>query len=213
MRNITKRQEPTSLTTWRQTNRTDYNGYSDKDALRDSLISEQRGICCYCQSRIYSSWDTMKIEHWKSHRHYPQQRLVYRNLLGACLGGKGSPPSNQHCDTYKEDRELCRNPADPSHNIEATIHYKIDGSIASTNVQLNDELQSVLHLNIDFLKNNRKGALESFKELYLRRDAKLTRSDWQRLLDEWSGASDNGELRPYCGVVIHWLKKRIARFP
>jgi uncharacterized protein (TIGR02646 family) len=213
MRNITKQPEPASLTAWRQTNPTDYNGYAYKDGLRDSLVYEQRGICCYCQCRIYSSYDTMKIEHWASHRHYPQQRLVYRNLLGACLGGKGKPGTNQYCDSFKGEQELCRNPADPAHDVETVMHFKNDGSVTSTNAQLNEELNSVLNLNDDFLKNNRIGALESFKVLYLKRDANFTRNDWQRLLDDWSGANHNGELRPYCGVVIYWLKKRIARLP
>jgi uncharacterized protein (TIGR02646 family) len=213
MRNITKHPEPASLTAWRQTNPTDYNGYTDKDGLRDALVDEQRGVCCYCQCRIHSSYDTMKIEHWASHDQHLQQRLVYRNLLGACLGGKSTPGRYQHCDTYKGDKDLCRNPADPAHNVEATIHFQNDGCVTSTNTQLNGELNSVLNLNVEFLKNNRIGALESFKELYLRRNGTLTRNEWLRLLDDWTGANHNGELKPYCGVVIYWLKKRIARLP
>jgi len=97
--------------------------------------------------------------------------------------------------------------------VEAVVHFRIDGSVTSTNAQFDEELHSVLNLNDNFLKNNRIGALESFKDFYLKRNKTLTRNDWQRLLDYWSGANHNGELRPYCSVVIYWLKKRIARLP
>jgi uncharacterized protein (TIGR02646 family) len=213
MRNIAKGPEPASLTAWRQTDPTDYDGYKDKDALRESLTGEQRHICCYCQDRIYPEWNSMKIEHWASQEHHLQQRLVYRNLLGACLGGQGKPGRYQHCDTYKGDQELCRNPADPGHDVEAVIRFLNDGRIVSTNALLNEQLNTVLNLNDPVLVNRRLGALASFVDLFLKRDEKFNRNDWQRLLDDLSGSNHNGALRPYCGVVIYWLKKRLGRLP
>lgn len=159
MRNITKKPEPTSLTEWRATNPADYTGYKDMDTLRDSLVAEQRGICCYCQCRIYSAYNRMKVEHWQSHELYPQERLVYRNLLGACLGGQGKPGKVQHCDTYKGDGDLCRNPANPAHNVDALIRYLSDGRITSSFDELNEQLDSVLNLNLESLKESRKQQL------------------------------------------------------
>jgi len=52
VRAITKRQEPASLTAYRKTPDSDYGGYPVKDELRRSLVTEQRGLCCYCMSRI-----------------------------------------------------------------------------------------------------------------------------------------------------------------
>ena len=52
MRAITKGPEPVSLTAHRQTPHCDYDNYAAKDDLRNALVSEQRGLCCYCMGRI-----------------------------------------------------------------------------------------------------------------------------------------------------------------
>lgn len=42
-----------------------------KDALRQALVREQAGICCYCMGRIRSGAASMKIEHWAAQRPTP----------------------------------------------------------------------------------------------------------------------------------------------
>ena len=110
MRDISKGDEPLSLTEHRCQPHADYDNYSDKDALRASLVSEQRGLCCYCLARIRPSVDHMKIEHWHSQSECSAEQLDYSNLLGACLGNVGKPRSKQHCDTFKGHAPLSRNP-------------------------------------------------------------------------------------------------------
>ena len=87
MRTITKGDEPASLVKHRATAHADYENYPDKDTLRSHLVREQRGLCCYCLSRIRPTADTMKIEHWHSQDEFSSEQLDYSNLLGACLGG------------------------------------------------------------------------------------------------------------------------------
>ena len=115
MRAIQKGTEPTSLARHRSSSSgdyvADYDNYQHKDELRQSLVTEQGKICCYCMQRIEPTENGMKIEHWHSQRHYPTERLDYANLLGACLGGEGQPPNQQHCDTRKGESELSKNPA------------------------------------------------------------------------------------------------------
>jgi uncharacterized protein (TIGR02646 family) len=211
MRNITKGLEPPSLTAWRATNPTDYNGYPDKKGLRESLEAEQRGLCCYCQSRIRPEIGSMKIEHWAPHNGHPNQRVVYANLLGACMGGEGKPRRDQHCDTYKAEQGLSRNPADPSHNIEAVIHYLNDGRITSSIQPLNSEIDSVLNLNHPVLVNQRKQVLDSLKALLTMRGGTLKKADWEKILEDWSGAHHKGVLRPFSGVIVYWVRKKLAR--
>ena len=52
MRAIVKTQGPPSLIAHRQTPHSDYDNYPDKDEARQELVGEQRGLCCYCMSRI-----------------------------------------------------------------------------------------------------------------------------------------------------------------
>ena len=80
-----------------------YDNYPEKDTLRKALVSEQRGLCCYCMGRIRS--DSMKVEHWRCQSRFCGEQLDYRNLLGACQGGEGQPRSRQHCDTRKGDSD------------------------------------------------------------------------------------------------------------
>lgn len=211
MKNIAKGQEPPSLTAFRSTNPTDYNGYRDMDTLRALLVAEQRGLCCYCECRIHAVWNMMKVEHWHSHTNYPNERLVYRNLLGACLGGKGTPGRDQHCDTSKGELDLSRNPADPAHDVEVLLRYGNDGRITSTNAQFDQELNTVLKLNQPHLINNRRAVLNALKKTLRIRGGSLTRAQWQNILDDWNGSNHQNDLRPYCSVIAYWVRKHLAK--
>lgn len=163
MRTIHKGAEPPSLTQHRLAAHASYDNYPDKDTLRQHLVREQRGLCCYCLSRIRPTADALKVEHWRSQETFPNEQLNYRNLLGACLGGEGQPSDQQHCDTKKGSRLLSRNPADPDHQVETLIRYCADGRVLSADTEWNGELEEVLNLNAPFLKNNRKATLDAFQ--------------------------------------------------
>lgn len=205
MRTIKKNTEPGSLTAHRKQPNADYDNYADKDTLRQSLVAEQRGLCCYCQSRIRPDATNMKIEHWQCQARYPNRQLDYTNLLGACLGGEGRPNHEQHCDTRKGNEELCFNPADPVHPIERRLKFLGNGEIASDDEAINTALNDILNLNIGHLVSNRKAVLEAFKQRLGRR-----RLIPARELQKWDGTQP-GDLPEYAQVVVYWLEKRIAR--
>lgn len=206
MRAIYKNREPQTLTGHRCAAHATYANYGDKDGLRAALCAEQGHICCYCMKRIRPG--SMKIEHWHCRDSYPDEQLDYRNLLAACNGNEGQPRSKQHCDTRKGNAPLSRNPADPIHNIEIAISYLGDGRIRSSDPCFDRELNDVLNLNGAFLVNNRKRVLDSFTQSLS--NGSLNRNALSRMLAEWhSGAG--GELSEFCGVVIYWLNKKLAR--
>jgi uncharacterized protein (TIGR02646 family) len=211
MRAITKGAEPPSLTAYRYTEDCNYNDYADKDALRNALVTEQRGLCCYCMGRIRS--DKMKIEHWRCQSRFPGERLSYRNLLGACLGGDGQPLALQHCDTRKGDRDLQRNPADPDHHIETQFYYEPDGSIRAGDAGFDAELEDVLNLNLPQLRNNRKGVLDAVLGWWKHEKAHgpVPRARFERQRDRRVAGA--GELEPFSQVAIWWLEQRLARMP
>jgi uncharacterized protein (TIGR02646 family) len=215
VRAITKGTEPHSLTAHRLTQHCDYHNYQDKDALRHSLVIEQGGICCYCMNRIYNDREKMKIEHWRPQNGHPAERLNYRNLLGACLGGHGQPPNLQHCDTRKGDRDLLWNPAEPDHHIETRLRYELDGSIRSDEESFDAQVDDVLNLNILFLKNNRKAVWVAMTDWWKLEKARLRgpvpRARFERERDRRVGGA--GELEPFCRVAIWWLEQRLARMP
>lgn len=209
MRRIIKRSEPASLTQHRHTPYADYDNYADMDTLRESLVAEQRGLCCYCLSPIRPEIGVMRVEHWHCQDSYPGEQLVYANLLAACMGNEGQPRKLEHCDKRKGNSDLSRNPADPAYQIEDLIRYKGDGTIVSDNQAFDRELNDVLNLNVAFLRNSRKAALEGLTSSFRR--GRLRRDTLERRLREWNGESHSGELQPYCQVIVYWLRKRLAR--
>jgi uncharacterized protein (TIGR02646 family) len=215
MRAISKGAEPPSLTAHRQTPYCDYDNYTDKDALRQALVTEQRGLCCYCMGRIHNGPDTMKIEHWRCQSRHPTEQLNYRNLLGACLGVNGQPPHPQHCDTRKGDRDLKWNPADPAHHIETRIRYEADGSIRSGDLAFDAQLDDVLNLNNEFLKNNRRGVLDAvlawWKQEKESRRGAIPRARFEQARNRRIEGA--GNLKPFCQVAVWWLDQRLARMP
>ncbi len=125
------------------------------------------------------------------------------------MGREGYRPKDQHCDTYKANRDLCKNPANLDHDVEALIQYGSDGSVTATDPLLNDQLNAVLNLNLPFLLANRKAVLDNFKKFLKLRPGAIARPKWQQLLDQWNGATGDGGLRPYAGVVTYWIRKHL----
>jgi uncharacterized protein (TIGR02646 family) len=210
MRTIVKRAEPASLAEYRATPGASYDGFRDKDTLRSYLVNEQRGLCCYCLSRIRAEYNAMKIEHWHSQLRYGAEQLDYSNLLGACKGNEGKLRRDQHCDTFKGDRDLSRNPANQMHRVGELTRFVGDGRISSDDPVFAAELDIVLNLNQRLLVNDRRAVLDAFAAAMPSRGP-LQRATLKKWLLDWNGESTDGELRPFCQVVVYWLRKRLAR--
>ena len=202
--------EPPSLTVHRQTPHSDYANYTDKDSLRRALVREQRGLCCYCLGSIDPDERAMKIEHWQCQSGYPDMQLEYRNLLGACRGGEGHPFKLQHCDTRKGDRDLRWNPADPSHRIESRVGYDNDGTIWSCDSVFNDQLHTVLNLNLALLRNRRKAVVDSLLlDWWPKQEHPVSQESILSKIDEFTDGND--ELTPDCQIAVWWLQQKLEQ--
>lgn len=209
---IAKNSEPRSLTKHRATLHSGYDNYPAKDELRTSLVGEQRAICCYCMGRIRANRESMKIEHWQCQKKHPALQLDYANLLGACLGGEGKPKRLQHCDTRKGKAGLKWNPADPAHAIADRVGYLPDGTIESSDGEFCKQLNEVLNLNLQILKNNRKAVLDGLISWWKQEKARLKGPVPKATLErELAARLDSGELAPFSGVVVWWLSMRLRR--
>lgn len=207
MRTIQKGPEPASLTRHRQLPHADYDNYADKAALRQALVAEQRGLCCYCQSRIRATPEGMKIEHWQCQADHPERQLDFGNLHGVCKGNEGQPVDRQHCDTRKGNNGLCFSVCDPAHPIERNIRFLGNGEITSDDEAIRTAINDVLNLNWSRLAENRKAALTGF--LQGLGSAKL---DHEKELPKWDGSQDS-ELPPFSQIVAHYLLKKLKRLP
>jgi uncharacterized protein (TIGR02646 family) len=204
---IAKAPEPQSLTQHRAQAHSDYGNYQHKDELRVSLVGEQRGLCCYCTGRIRAGERTMKIEHWQSQKAHPQHQLAYGNLLGACPGGESQAAANQHCDTRKGDRDLKWNPANPAHMIEARLRYLADGAVESTDAVFNDQLNSILGLNLQHLKNSRKAVLDAVLAWW-RHAQPVPKQKLQAQIDRRT--NHVVEHEPFSPVTVWFLRQKMG---
>jgi uncharacterized protein (TIGR02646 family) len=210
MKYIIKSKEPTSLIQYRQQIDAHFDGYSEKNDLRNTLLKEQKYICCYCMQRITTA--KMKIEHFipQSDKEEGEKlQLVYRNLLGACLGNEGQPKHLQHCDTHKANQKITINPT--LQNCEYLIKFDANGKVSSDNFEINKDLNETLNLNTESLIENRRQALDSaLQELANKNSIAWTKEILQREIDKWNAVNDE-KYKPYCQIVIFYLKKKLTQ--
>ena len=206
MRPIDKGIEPPSLIKHRKSKHADFGNYPDKAQLREALVFEQGGLCCYCIGRIPDKQGQMKIEHWRCIAHYPQSQLIYQNLLAACKGGEGKPYRKQHCDTRKADQDLQFNPADSDHHDKLRITYRSNGKIQSDDPKFDRQLNEILNLNYYHIEINRKEVYDGVRNWV--KDGPISRKRLEKQINRLLHTRD--KLKPYIQVEIWWLKKIIA---
>jgi len=146
MKKIVKKKEPITLTHYRSSiphdEKLDKSIYHDfkhkgktecqeekKDNLRKALLEEQGYICCYCMTRI--NCHQSKIEHFNPQSKCRKEQITYKNLFISC---RGNTQHYKHCDTKKADHLLKH--INLLKDIEATIRYKSNGEIDSSNIAL-----------------------------------------------------------------------------
>jgi uncharacterized protein (TIGR02646 family) len=213
MRHIRKGHEPQSLLEYRRTPRATYEGLPQdvKEEVRERLAREQGFLCCYCMQRITPNPDGMKIEHWAPQSQSSERQLDWKNLLGACKGGEGSPLAEQHCDSHKGNTPIRVNPLEE--RCERLLRFLADGTIESDDPAVQIDLSQTLNLNYARLRNNRKAVLDAFREFMQRKYSGTTwpQEAMERALTELQEPHRSGMLQEYCQVPIYWLKKRLGQ--
>lgn len=209
---ITKGSEPAE---WKKEKNTPGITYetAHKDALRQALLEEQGGLCGYCMRRVTFEagmvTDT-RIEHLKPRtlslaEGKPEETMSYGNMI-LCCNGDIDRSKNLHCDASKGERAIHFKPFDEA--AIATFSYSSkDGSIKSSNMDYNQDLNDVLNLNHPRLAANRLAVIKGLV-IELGRKA-WTRADISRKLAYYSSKTSGGKLHEYCGVVIWYLNKKL----
>lgn len=216
MKQIIKNNEPVSLTEHRASQHSNFDNLQ-KDNVRNSLLTEQGYICCYCMKRIPENNITpsTKIEHYLCQVDNRDKELNYSNMMLACSGQEGSPKRLQTCDTRKGNQTLSFNPSDKTRNIEDLIKYKSNGEIYSTDVRFNEELETVLNLNVNTLKNNRRIIYEEIQKRIIIEGGKLgDRVLKKRFLEREKEKLLNlndGKFKEYCMVGVYVINKKLNK--
>lgn len=210
MQKITKQTEPEFLVHYRNLQGADWDRdvkKPERDEARAQLCSEQGALCCFCEGRIRPTEHHMKIAHFVPQALNASLMFTWNNLLGACKGGKGNPPKQQHCDTRQGSQALSSR-LHPVSLAPGTINFNIKGEILSSDKTANADLNTKLNLNFEKLIRNRRSAAEEMIERMSKEPWKV--SDIEKKLKELTGAGA-AERIEYQSYLTWWMRRRLQK--
>ncbi|WP_432629314.1 hypothetical protein [Brotaphodocola sp.] len=213
---IQKTSEPASLTHYKKQPHAYYDGYKNKDELREVLLQDQGYICAYCMRRIENNRDTMKIEHWKAQNLLKTEveKLDFKIMLGVCDGCRGAKDPYTTCDEHRHGDELYVNPLD--RGMMSTISYDRQGHIKSSDPQIDQDLNQKLNLNCEEapsrIVQNRRAIYRECKERLM----KIQKSgNWKmstlRQVKQYYENKENGRNSEYVGVPLYLIEKYMSK--
>ncbi len=223
MKFIEKGAEPSALREYNTTPGAVFDN-CPKSVVRDALLQEQGFICAYCMQRISADLNASykpktEIEHFKSQRRYPDLQLRYGNMLGGCNGNVGKGKHKLICDKSKsrfDDRhDLTVEPQNQDRIKQ--IKYTRSGEIFSDIDTVNDDLNEVLNLNEQDLKEHRANLYKSLKAKIKNfwGIAKGNKTKVKALIFEehkrWNSRTDN-KFMPLCGMALYVLERELEKF-
>lgn len=107
--------------------------------------------------------------------------------------------------------------ADPYNKIcIEKIRYEADGRITSDDIGLKEDLEDTLNLNYNgdsaFLMENRKEVLAACREKMkrMKERGQWTKTFLRKILKEYEEPDESGYLKPYSGIAIWYLKKKLG---
>ena len=216
MKTIYKNDEPQEILQWKSKFK-NKNGrvprYSDlnevenlphKIFLKNSLISEQGHICCYCCKPIDTK--NSHIEHIrpKERNEYRAISLEYENLLASCQGYHDREENCGHSKDNAFNEELFVSPLEE--NCESLFEFSDRGKIKA--VDGNERAGYTIELlNLDTEQLNAarteamwvSGAMDE-----------LTEDECQKLLDKFEDVDERGRYAGFSDAIVYQLKKQLA---
>ena len=203
MKHIVKDMEPASFSAWKTAHPgavyNDLNQLANrlvKADLKQSLLTEQGYICCYCEREIAEN--TSHIEHFKpkdSHLPYTHLQLDYTNLH-ACCNLYASAAAPNICGMKKENVYDARliSPLEP--DCASHFVYAYDGSVAPVAGDVRAVYTiRLLGLNSAFLQAMRKAVIDNFL------DGDLTSEEVAIMRNDYLRKKADGHLNPFYTTI------------
>lgn len=195
MRLISKQAAPAALGKWKIANPTAIFSTLDntlKKNVKDSLLSEQHFVCCYCENEINPN--NSHIEHLFPQWKYQKEQLNYANLMASCEADN----RKAHCGHKKDRHMLPISPLGPN-NPAPNFIYAADGNIypdPKTN-HLADKAISILGLNARRLVNMRKAAISFLLS--------QPKESWTQIAVTYTYPDKNNKLSAYSSAILYQL--------
>lgn len=216
MKRIYKNDEPQEILQWKSKFK-NKNGrvprYSDlnevenlphKIFLKNSLISEQGHICCYCCKPIDTK--NSHIEHIrpKERDEYRAISLEYENLLASCQGYHDREENCGHSKDNAFNEELFVSPLEE--NCESLFEFSDRGKIKATDGNERAAYTiEILNLDTEQLNAARTEAMWVSGAM-----DELTEDECQKLLDKFQSVDERGRYSGFSDAIVYQLKKQLA---
>ena len=172
---------------------------SEKRTLKEELIKEQYGLCCYCMKKI--EWYNSHIEHFVPRSVDSSKEMDYFNLIASCNGYNEEKENCGHKKSNWYDEYLTVSPLDDL--CEDIFKYTVDGRILSDDMRGKETIKK-LELDNDLLKRARKSAIY-MSGLF---DDDFDDEIRNELIEEYN-TPINGELSPFCKAITYCLEHNI----
>ena len=150
---------------------------------------------------------------WEEQEHDKKATLDFKWMLGVCYGNslvRGVKPEDKTCDAHRGNTELTVNPFDEM--SARKIKYKADGSIYSEDTEINKDVTETLNLNCQALSlpQTRKNVLMAEKSRIMRKCKGKSQDTFMHELERtYASLVQEGNLTPYCGIIISWLEEKL----
>lgn len=182
----------------------DQDGINRRRDLRESLIKEQGGICCYCMKKI--DVNSSHIEHFFPKEHFQNVDLSYDNLFASCNGEGSNVIYDEYCGHRKGNwwRQDMISPSDIE--VEKVFKYLPNGKISSVNGRTTSNIaqEMINNLGLDsfHLERSRREAIEA-SEVF---DTEEYSDDEIRDFIDYYSNKDNGAYVPFCKAIVDCLE-------
>lgn len=167
MRYIADREEPESFRDWVRRNSTanwsDFSASTHEEVkeiykhLRETLISQQKQMCCYCEIKLVENTDA-HVEHFIDKDSFPQKRFQFDNLLASCQ-------YNDSCG-HKKGNDYFEGMISPlNENCQSKFTYTGNGKIIAVDETDKDAENTIilLDLNCKRLVDRRKSIITTLE--------------------------------------------------
>lgn len=203
MKYIVKGQEPQTFSKWKEMASKDWSPTYDtlpgetKKVLKEALIREQGGLCCYCEQRLTAS--DSHIEHLRPQSNFPDKSLEYLNMLCSCQGEmiKGDPIHCGHAKGNWFDEALILSPLNP--DCEKRLSFTGDGHIKSrlaSDMAANETIKR-LGLGIPKLNALRKAVIDPFL------DGAIREEEMSQFVRRYLERNSDGSFEPFWMTIRH----------
>lgn len=148
--------ESEEFSRWKKQNKragwNDFSTSAEHRKLREQLLAEQLGMCCYCE--VLLSLNDCHIEHLQPKSVYPQNMFAYENLLASCN-------RKESCGHKKEAWYHSDMVSPLAKDCEQRFTYALDGRIIPSDKEDKSALETIeqLGLNCFKLKDRRKSIM------------------------------------------------------